>query len=344
MIYIIISNVGLAIMMLIVYARYSKFRLSSASEIKELRNRIDVTVEERKIIEEKLLVETKTDTQKIEVLLREIDELRKDKESEVRLRLEAEKQIELALQKTEEIQKRMSDWRVVQDAVMKDSKEAIIKVGNDLYKKLNESYKNEVETNKNLLGRVSKNITDFFEKAVVEKPKTPAKAAPVKAAPPITHAHENVAKKLISDLVETMKASGQMANKEYFLPANFDEQKAKLLFCEVAFINLDKLHILDFKACQYLEEYRHNSDKTAAAQILKQRLDKYLAYLGNPKYRESILKVLSSTKAKFDKSEIIIVLPSKDDLRTVKEIHYYDKARKIVADVMDADEINNLIL
>jgi len=356
MIYIIISNVGMALMMIIVYARYSKFRLSSAKEIKTLRDRIDKQVEERKVIEGQLLEVSKTDSQKVEKLLIEIDDLRKEKEGEIKLRFSAEKQIELALQKTEEIQKRMDDWRLIQDAVMKDSKDAMLKVGNDLYRKLNESYKVEVETNKNLIGRISKNISDFFEKTTVEKADvavkkvvaTSAATSPAKSGEVAAHSavDDRPAKKLVSDLVETMKAGGHLANKDYFIAANFDENKAKFLLCEVAFVNSEKLNIIDFKSCNYFAEYDKMKDanKAAAEANLKAHLDKYLTYLSNPKYRDSILKVMATTKAKFAKNEIIIALPTKADLQFIKENHYYEKIRKLEFDVMEFDGINNLVL
>lgn len=341
--YIIASNIGLAIMMLIVYARYSKFRISSAKEIDELHKKVGQEIDQKKAIQEKLLLETKTDGDKIEALLREIDELRKAKESEVKLRLEAEKKIELALQRTDEIEKRMHDWSVVQDAVMKDSKDAIVKVGNELFKKLNESYKNEVETNKNLLGKFSKNISEFFEKSVAS---VAARPIANEASLPKKTAATNVTKaqasspQLISSLVETMKANGWLANKEYFLPTNFDSQKAKLFFCDVAFISLDKLYIIDFKGSHYLEEYLHSKDD----KVLKQKLDRYLDYLANPKYLDSILKVMSATNAKFENSAVVMALDSKDELKILKEINYYDKARKVASEILDLDGVNNLVL
>jgi hypothetical protein len=120
MIYIIISNVGMALMMIIVYLRYSRFRLKTSAEIKSLRQKLDKEVDERRDVENRLLTEKKTDSDKIEKLLQEVTDLRKEKEGEIRLRIEAEKQIEFALHKTDEVQKRMKDWSVVQDAVMRD--------------------------------------------------------------------------------------------------------------------------------------------------------------------------------------------------------------------------------
>ena len=37
------------------------------------------------------------------------------------------------------------------------------------------------------------------------------------------------------EIIETMKAAGRLANKDYFTVANFDEQRGKLLLCELVF-------------------------------------------------------------------------------------------------------------
>lgn len=336
-------------MMIIVYGRYSKFRISTASEIRDLRKQLEKEHEEKRVLDEKLLNASKDGNEKVETLLREIDGLRKEKEVEIKLRLEAEKQIELALLRTEEIQKRMQDWRMVQDAVMKDSKDAIVRMGNDLFKKMSDNYKIEVETNKNLIGRVSKSVSDLVDKFSSAKPMAstasgqPAAVSRTAESSSIP-AVDEMTKKLISDLVSTMKASGRLVNKDYFLPANFDEQKAKLMLCEVAFIVSNRLYIIDFKACRYLQEYSGAPDKAAAENILKQKLEKYFLYLANPKYRESILKVMASTKSKFDKSYITIIVPSKNELQVMKQIRYYEKAHQVGFEVLDFDGINNLVL
>ncbi len=94
----------------------------------------------------------------IDSLLSEIELLRQEKAVEFVLRTEAEKQIDLAAQKYEEIQKRMEDWKRVQDAAMKDSMSAMINISNDLYKKLTKNLKIEVDEVKNLLEQINKKL------------------------------------------------------------------------------------------------------------------------------------------------------------------------------------------
>lgn len=352
MIYIIASNVGLALMMIIAYVRYSKLKVSSAAEILELHKRIDQDTEEKRSSENDVLLDGKSDSNKVEELLREIDSLRKEKESEVRLRLEAEKQIELALNKTTEIQERMQDWSAVQDAAMKDSKDAIYKVGNDLFKKLNETYLHEAQVNKTTLGTVSKNITGFFDKVLTEKLATIAGNSRAKEEnssissqkPEVIKKENPPLIKIVVDIVELMKANGQVANKDYFLSTAFDTQKSKLFLCELALISLESLYILDFKACHYFAEYQKAKDKAAAAEVLKHKLDKYFLYLSNSKYSASILKALDGSQAQFSENEIVIILPSKVELQIMKDIQYYGKAKEIASNIMNLDDVHNLIL
>lgn len=358
MIYIIISNVGMALMMLFIYFRYSRFRISSASEIKDLRKKNEAQAEEIKNADNKLLQATKADSEKVQSLLSEANELRKEKENEIKLRMNAEKQLELTMQKISDTEKRIKDWSVLQDAMMKDCKEVMLKIGNDLFKKLNDNYKLGVETNKNLIGKLTKNIDDFSSKfSRDESAANPQELKPKASSPEIKKNEisnpnnaeiriEGAAKKLVFDLLETIKASGHLANKNYFTPANFDPQKAKLLLCEIAFLSSGDLYIIDFKACQYFAEYEKLKvkDKLVAENNLKQKLDKYFAYLANVKYRESILKALSASKVKFEKSIISVVLPSKNEIQILKEIHYYEKANKLNFEVFDSDGINNIVL
>jgi hypothetical protein len=337
----------MALMMIIIYLRYSRFRFKTSAEINNLRQKLDKEIRERREVENRLLTEKKTDSDKIEKLFQEVTDLRKEKEGELRLRIEAEKQIDFALHKTNEVQKRMKDWSIIQDAVMRDCKDSIVKIGNDLYKKLYESYKNEVEANKNLLNRVSKNITDFFEKiSAVQKIENQIKPFTANTAKiENSDASANVViNKMVEDLSETMKANGLLVNKDYFLPTNFDSQKAKMFFCEVAFIKFEEFYVLDFKACAYFEEYHANKDRTTAFELLKQKIDKYISYIGNDRYRDSILKVMATTKAKFEKNIIVVVVSSKADLQLLRKIGYHDKLHKFTPQIMDFDGVNNLVL
>lgn len=342
----------MAIVMVVVYLKYSRFRLSSADETKAMLEKYEKLEREMLESERRFSQDVKNESNKVQSLLREIDDLRKEKENEIKLRLNAEKQIELTLQKVHDLERMIDDWQVMQDAVMSDCKDAMFKIGNDLYKKLHDSYKQEVETNKNLFGKISKNITELMEKsaapavAMVEAGPHVVKTHEEKPAPQAkTHVDENT-KKMVADLAETMNAAGRMVNKDYFLPANFDEQKAKLMLCELAFQNSGKLYLLDFKACRYVREYEvlKQKNEAAAKQNLAQKFERYLAYLSNPKYRDSILKALQSSKVKFEKLIIISLIPQASEVKILKDLGYIAKAQKQGIEILDFNEVNNIVL
>lgn len=343
----------MAAMMIFIYFRYSRFRITSADEIKTMREKFSSLEQELKESEHKLLLETKTEADKIQNLLIEIDELRKEKENEVRLRLNAEKQIELTVQKTQDLERMIDDWQLMQDAVMNDCKDAMFKIGNDLYKKLNITYRQETETNKNLVGKLSKNISEFFDKVSTAAP-TPIKHAPKahEEKPAITqkthhqsHLDEHT-QNLITDLLGTMSAAGKMANKDYFLPANFDEQRAKLMLCELAFATEGKLYLLDFKSCRYVDEYEalKQQNEPQARENLKQKFERYIGYLSNPKYQDSIKKSLLASKVKFDKIIVIAIVPLAEEVKLLKEMGYQSKAHNLGIEILNFDEVNNIIL
>jgi hypothetical protein len=360
LIYTIISNVILVIAVIVIYIKYFQLKTTSTSDINSLHVKIEDESTEKRSLKEKLAMVPKDEAKKTEAFLQKINELIREREDEMRLRLNAEKQIELALQKTDEIQKRLQDWQSIQGAVMKDAKDSVIKVGEELYGKLSSSYKAEVENSKKLVDSVSKNISDFFRKFSEEKQKALASVA----AGAVAEANEkkvaskqfynNVAKpnvedatkKLIFNVVDVMNVGGQMVNKDYFLPGNLDGEKAKLFFCEVASVINKKLYILDFKACRYFAEYEYSKakDKPAAIAGLQQKLDKYFSYLANAKYRDSIVKIVSPVAAKFEKNSVIIVLPTKIELQAIKDIHYYEKAIKLGLEVMELNQVNDLFL
>lgn len=345
---------------IVIYIKYFQLKTTSTSDINSLHVRIEDESTEKKSLKEKLAMVPKDEAKKTEAFLQKINELIREREEEMRLRLNAEKQIELALQKTDEIQKRLQDWQSIQGAVMKDAKDSMSKVGEDLYGKLSGNYKAEVENGKKLVDSVSKNIADFFHKFSEEKQKALASVAAMAASDASEKKlvskqfYSNVAKpnvedatkKLIFNAVDVMNVSGQVVNKDYFLPGNLDDEKARLFFCELASIINKKLYIFDFKACRYFAEYEYSKvkDKPAAIAALQQKLDKYFSYLTNKKYCDSIVKIISPMTEKFEKNSITIVLPTKIELQVIKDINYYEKATKLGLEVMELNQVNDLFL
>ena len=386
--YIIISNIGLAVMMLVVFLRYSHFRLNYKKELENQKKIYDQQIAELKKTE--VVVDTeslKAEIQKNENLTREMQEVERQRDSESKLRISAEKQIEATNKKMQELQKRIEDWSVIQDSILNDTRDTMVKIGNDLFKKLNDSYKQEALTNRNLIGRVSKTqdeqkeflnqfgqnvvqqISGFQKKissSFVATNSLPNQGANNLSGVTSVNNNQNVSnstqpqnnsakadnlsdaktKKLLEDIVETMKAAGRLSNKDYFLATNFDEQRSKLMLCELVFVGADRCYVMDFKAIKIFNEYEKllPTNQQQAQDFLKDKFTKYLAYLANPKYIESIAKVLQSARVAKEKNAIILALSSKKEIGVIKDLGIYDQVKKFNIEVMDFDLIVNVVI
>lgn len=357
MIYIIISNIGLAVMMLIIYFRYSHFRVTSTFKIRDLEKRLTHEITDKEAIKTNLTNEVKSEVDQVKQLLKSIDKMRKEKEDESRLRFEAEKQIELALQKTQEIQRRMDDWKKIQDAAMSDAKGTIMKVGTDLFEKLTQNHKQEVDESrsdidekvKNVYGyleKISKNVESFKIKSEVVAQRVVNVAAASSAAAKPAIPVDPMTKQAISSVVENVKLSGHQENKVYIAESTLDADKAKMLLCDLVFLKDDVLHVIDFKSMRYFQDYNKAkvADKAAAAENLKKKLDKYIAYISNPKYVAAIGKLAAALKMQFAAKKVVFIVNSKNEMATLKEIKYLEKAEKSGLEIFDIDAVNDLVL
>lgn len=358
---IVASNLGLIIIMVIVYLRYSFFRISSNKEIKILKDKINEELEMLKNTEKKLEDTTNSDNQRIKELLNEIDEIKRLREQEIIAKAEIEKQLELANLKNNELQQKMNEFQEIQDDVISNTKDAVAKMGNDLYRRVNESNKLEIETTKNLMGKAIKLIADYMEKITTAIPnkfsntKNDANTTN-KIAENNNNSNiiPNVNYPLINELLEIMKANGHLVNKNYFLASNFDNTKAKLMICEVGFIKSETFYCFDFKSCQYFDEYRKIKEQLKSQnkedkeninlKNLVKNIEKNINYLSSENYKKTIINLLSLTNIKYNKVTIAMILPNKIDLQIMKTTKIYEKGNKYNVEMMSFDDINNIVL
>ena len=352
---IIASNFGMGLIMLIIYFRYSHFRISSNHEMKELRTRIGDQVKALQDCEQRLFNATKSETKKVEDLLREIDELRKNRENDIKIKAELEKQFKITLTQNKDLERHLIDLKSTQEHIIQGTKEAVAKMGNDLYKKVNDSNKIEIETTKNLMGKAIKLISEYMEKiakvAIIAKSSSSNdnnnQQESFKILPLSNH-------QLVDDLIETMKVSGHLVNKNYFLPANFDSNKSKLLLCETVFISGNQLYIFDFKSCHYFDEFNNNNKKelsqneNSANEALSELTVKcraYLTFLQNFQYQKSILSIFTNNKdLTIEKTFIIAVVSSRNDLKLAKNTKIYESFQQKNIQMMDFDDISNIVI
>ncbi len=395
MIFIIISNIGLALMTILVYMRYSHFRVSYGNKIKELQKSLKETKAEKEENESKLDGDYKKENEQVKNLLRELEQARKERQDEIKMRMEAEKEIEVSKEKIIQVQKRVDDWKKLQEGAINDSKDLIMNFGNDLIDKINKTHKEEedrtrnffeenvrsIENNVNTLhkeiGGIDSRIVDFRKKvsqAITSSRKELVKnsssnaaaktsdseevqsiddqdineeAKEVSAAIPKAVKLDEIAQKAMKDVISLADASGLKHMKDYVVASQLDDEKSKYMLCDLFLIVKGVGYVIDFKADRFFVDYMNKvkeGEEKAAEDVLKSRFDKYLAYIGNPKYISLIKKFIAAMKIQVKEVKLVCALKSYDDLRVIAKIGYNDKIDKMNIELMDVNAVNDLIL
>ena len=344
MIYIIISNIGLAIMMLYVYFRYSHYRINSSKEIKQLREKSDTQTSELRSFDAKLLSSIKGYQDRVEALLIEVGMVRQEKEKEMELRADFEKKYEILNQKNSDHESVHSEITNAILNIVNDTHETAKNLGKDLYEKISDSYKKEVQENQNLISKVNQNVADFVAKFNSAQNQVIKEKEDYRFHELFQPANSEVSKNLIIDALSLIKNKGFVVNKNLFMPENFDEQKSKLMLCEIAFVKNNKLFILDFKGTNYIFEYfasKAKNDKMAEENF-NIKFKRYLMLLSNHRYYELINRVINPETAQHDSYKVVIVVPSKNEIKLLKDLQYYEKAQQLNFEIIDIEDLNKI--
>ena len=344
MIYIIISNIGLAIMMLYVYFRYSHFRINSGKEIKQLREKSDMQTTELRSFDAKLLSSIKGYQDRVEGLLIEVGKVRQEKEKEMELCADFEKKYEILNQKNSDHESVHSEITNAILNIVNDTHETAKNLGKDLYEKISDSYKKEVQENRNLISKVNQNVADFVAKFNSAQNQVMKEKEDYRFHELFQPANREVSKNLIIDALSFIKNKGFVVNKNLFIPENFDEQKSKLMLCEIAFVKNNKLFILDFKGTNYIFEYfasKAKNDKMAEENF-NIKFKRYIMLLSNHRYYELISRVINYETAQHDSYKVVIVVPSKNEIKLLKDLQYYEKAQQLNFDIIDIEDLNKI--
>jgi len=360
MIYIIISNIGLALITILMYIRYSHFRISSSLKIRDLEKSLKSEIETKNRIEEKLNSDLKKEIEQVKSLLRELEESRKERQEEIRLRLEAEKQIDLANQKIEDVKVRIKDWETIQLATLKDSKQAIVDVGSDLFERISQNNIKESKQNQELvdsaLKAVNKQLLDIIgDMNILKKRSQTISTSSIVSGSALDNKNsaslqvaniviDDIAKKSVTEVVSLIKVSGLTAQKDYLVSFELDEQRAKFMLCELAIIKEKELYLIDFKSCKYFKEYDLAKDKQVANEIFKSKIEKYINYISNPKYKISITKVIDSYKMSYSNIKLILAVRNRDDLKLLKDTKFVDNLNQLNIQLFDVNMVNDLVL
>jgi len=342
MIYFIIGYVGVFALLILLYYRYNEFRVKSANDINTVSAKNEIELSALRDSNDKYMQDMRLQLEKMNELLNEVAALRKEKENEGKLRLNMEKQVELTMQKTKDVEKRIEDWHDAQTAIMDDSINTMMKIGNDLFKKMNESYKKENQDMRNLIGRMTQDVGAAVQKISQNYPSSSTKSGNVNE---VFLAQNKLVQQEVEKVLELANSLALIAGKNYVTAKNFDEKTLPLMLCEFALIKDREYYLVDFKALRYFSEYEKISrnDQKLATETLKQRLDKYFAYLTNAKYLQSVQKILPDKNLAKKQAHLVAFL-HESQIEMIKKLGYLEKALNLQIKLVDPNSINDILL
>ena len=264
----------------------------------------------------------------IESLIAEINNLHDKNEQETQLRMEAEKKIALALQKTQNVEQRLEDWKMIQDANLKDAINAMIKIGDNLRQRLlkdisdlpnNKSNNNKSNNNK------SNNDRSYMQNHNINN----------------SHNSKNNIKIYQDDLEKMLKNKNFLPRKNYFINSMIDPKYAKSVPCE-AFIILDQENclIIDFKSLKIFEALGHNKialGEEKAYKIFQEKIEQYINYLTNPKYKSNELSYFAKNKVITQNAQSVFLM-------FISKMADIEELKKLDEEYLQKLENNNIYL
>ena len=165
--------------------------------------------------------------------------------------------------------------------------------------------------------------------------------------PPKNVKMDEVAQKAMRNVVSLIEASGLEHMKDYIEASKLDETKAKYMLCDLFLLVNKSGYFIDFKADKYFDDFSKRdpkSDEKVEIEALKKRLDKYLAYISNPKYSSLIKKLLTALRIQPEKTKVVFAVRNYEDVHLLDKIGYSKKIEEKGVVIMDVNGINDLIL
>lgn len=212
MVYIIISNIGMAIMMLYIYFRYSRYRISSSKEIKDLQVKLDMQTTELRSFDAKLLSSIKGYQDRVEGLLIEVGKVRQEKKRKWNC--------EAILRKIWNIKSKNKDYESVHNEItnailniVNDSHETAKNLSKDLYEKISDTYKKDAKENQTLISKINQNVSDFVAKFNSTQNQAIKEKEDYRFHELFQPANSEVAKNLIIEVMNSIKNKGFVVNE-----------------------------------------------------------------------------------------------------------------------------------
>lgn len=229
------------------------------------------------------------------------------------MRFQAEKQIEIALQKVHDMEKRVEDWQNAQESNLNHATDVIGKLHDGLYKKFASLLKN-----KSFSALENNDSSQIHKESLVK-------------------------------LEELLKSLGLVAKSNYFMSYMIPPEFRKSVPCDAFIIFGDKnCAIIDLKITKLMFEFERNIavNNSKADNILKEKLDRYLIYLSNPKYRGNVVNYFAEHKVISPKASVtmVMLLGSEAEIIEIKENpHYSPILQKAQIRVYSFDSLAELI-
>ena len=65
--------------------------------------------------------------------------------------------------------------------------------------------------------------------------------------------------------------------------------------------------------------------------------------LGNVRYSELINRAINSENSDYNSNKVIVIVPSKNEIKLLKDLQYYEKIRQLNFEICDIEDLNKII-
>ncbi|HEU5048566.1 MAG TPA: DNA recombination protein RmuC [Rickettsiales bacterium] len=300
----------------------------SADEMKSLRDQNSAYLEQKSIA----VTELQELQKKVITVSNERDNHLREKEEATKARLEAEKKLELNLQKMEEAEKRMQDWELQRSESLKAAKASILEAGGQLSSKLLEDHKREAEAAKKEAETAVKKTSDALIEQVLNITKSVASIQDQNRK--TEQMAQTVWRALASPagagslaevgLENSLKNFDLEPKRDYVMQyAIHSDEAGKLRPDAVIFLPQDMVMVIDSKASKFLLEIAEaegNESETELLLRLKKTMNTHLNDLTSKNYAAAI-RTLYKEAGRADKiSHVLNVMyvPSENAINHIR--------------------------
>jgi cell division protein FtsL len=328
----------LAVLLITIFVKLISIKKENLAKIADLNYQID----EEKKINNRLFSEIndlkKADkSEEVKIILTQLERANKEKEAEIKLRNEAEKEVVLTIQKTEDLEKRMSDWKIAQDSAMQDAQKTIAEMIDILYQKISFDHSKTQELVERIFTQTTKiKSDDDLADNMSNHPTKPDKN--INEVKKYNHLSE-----LKNNLKKALSTTKLTAKKDYFIQEFFSDKFAKLFYCDIALFHDSQIYFFDLKFIDIFAHFKSSANTSKPDKVIISKLDKYCDYLSDPKYHKAITTALKSLMTDFQEGEIVMVVNDESDIEWMNKNNLSDKFEDANIKIATFSELIELI-